>query len=62
MKPRNKIKKLTRAGFKKLYMAHTLNETAAILKCSRGNVLYHANKQGITGIKKSGASRKLKIK
>ena len=53
MKPRNKIKKM--------YMANTVNETAALLGCSRGNVLYHAKKQGITGIKKSGCVRKVGI-
>ena len=61
MKPRNKIKKMTSAGFKKMYMANTVNETAALLGCSRGNVLYHAKKQGITGIKKSGCVRKVGI-
>ena len=61
MKLNKKIKRFTHAGFKKLYMENTVNALAKVLGCSRGAVLYHAKKQGLTGIKKSGCARKISI-
>lgn len=61
MKTSKKIKRMTAAGFKKLYLSMTVNALAKKLGCSRGNVLYHAKHQSITGIKKPGCVRKMEI-
>ena len=62
MKLNKKIKRFTKAGFKKLYMENTVNALAKMLGCTRGAVLYHAKKQGITGIKKCGCVKKIDIR
>ena len=48
------IKTMTAAEFRELYLNNTLVKVAKILRCSRGNVLYHARRHNLLGIKNHG--------
>ena len=57
------IKTLTAAEFRELYLNNTLVEVARILRCTRNNVLYHARRHNLTGIKgRGGPAQRLIIK
>ena len=57
------IKTLTETEFRDIYLNNTLVKAAKILGCTRNNVLYHARRHNLIGIKgRGGPPQKLIIK
>ena len=62
MKTNNKkVKDITAAAFKKMYLHTTAREMAAQFGVTRGAIIYHAKRLKITHIKKSGRAKRLNI-